>query len=85
MVDLIIAASVLAGAPTVMGEVSGFRLYPSEPAEPRHKSSRSWLLPETRREGSQGCLSLVEKAIPGFGTLRIGPRCSSNERSVPLR
>jgi hypothetical protein len=85
MIDLIIAASALTGAPTAIGEVSGYRVYQSEPAAPEHKRSRSWLLPETNQNRGQGCFSLVEKALPGFGTLRIGPRCSSSERPVPWR
>lgn len=85
MIDLIIAASALTGAPTDIGDVSGYRLYQSEPAPSRHKNSRFWLLPETRGAENQGCFSLVEKALPGFGTLRIGPRCPSNERPVQWR
>lgn len=85
MIDLIIAASAVTGAPTAISEVSGFRLYQSEPAASEHKGSRSWLLPEANRDSGQSCFSLVEKALPGFGTLRIGPRCLSSERPVPWR
>ena len=88
MIDLFVTLGAVAESKALLGPDHGYKLPaqivaqsgPPEPAAPQ-----PWHLPSLRFDDSQQCLTLVEKRLEGFGTLRISHRCSEDaEQPVPL-
>ena len=89
MTALMITAAALAGASTnstLAGPAGDYDLRESEiVVEARSSPRRDWTMPEFDFAEPDNCLQMIERQIPGFGSLRIGPNCPSkrSEQSVP--
>ena len=84
MTALMITTAALAGASnssTMAGPAGDYDLRESEiVVEARSSPLRDWTMPELDFAEPDNCLQMIERQIPGFGSLRIGPSCPS-ERS----
>ena len=89
MTELMITTAALAGAatsPTPIGPTGDYVLRESEiVVEARSGALRDWTMPEIDVAEPDSCLQMIERQIPGFGSLRIGPSCPSerSDQSVP--
>ena len=87
MTELMITAAALAGAST-NSTLTGpdYDLGESEiVVEARSGLLRDWTMPELDYAEPDSCLPMIERQIPGFGSLRIGSSCPSErpDQSVP--
>ena len=89
MTELMITAAALAGASTnstLTGPAADYDLRESEIiVEGRSDTLRDWTMPELDVAEPDSCLQMIERQIPGFGSLRIGPSCrpGRSDQSVP--
>ena len=87
MTELMITAAALAGAST-SSTLTGpdYDLRESEiVVEARTGLLRDWTMPELDYSEPDSCLTMIERHIPGFGSLRIGSSCPSerSDQSIP--
>lgn len=85
MIDLLITLGAAAEGRALYGPTaSDERPAETRPSADAAASAGNWMLPKLDFDDSNGCLTLVEKPLDGFGTLRISPRCAAKaERPVP--
>ena len=84
MAEFMMATAALAAASTgsaLTGPSADDDLRESEiVVEARSGPRRDWTMPELDYSEPDSCLQMIERQIPGFGSLRIGSSCPS-ERS----